>query len=184
MDDPYKRWQFFNDDPSIRLSCEETPRQTIEQDAEISPAILIMREPPTYPAPKVGKFDLMPVYLGGEKANKVLFTNIQRIILDNGYSVVDEGHADAVIFEATMTMLWVNTKRPYAVVAFVVVVDTASETRLWDGVFTGRDEYELRQPRYHVVDAEAALARAYCRSLESFAQAVNSPDFIKATQYE
>ena len=190
LDDPYKRWTLFNEPAGIHLRCTEELMHTNAPSAQTPRGNLVIRETPTHPAPKVGDFGDMPIYLEGEKANAVLFGDVQRILLDTGYSAVDEGAEDEAILEATMTMLWADMDDTYAAAGFVASLNNAAGILLWKGVFKGRDDYRERDEYknrgiYNEIRfPEDALARAYCQSLNSFAQAIREPAFIKAMQQE
>jgi hypothetical protein len=89
-----------------------------------------------------------------------------------------------------MNMLWADMDDTYAAAGFVAALNDAAGMLLWEGVFKGRDDYKERDEYknrgiYNEIGfPEDSLARAYCQSLDMFAQAVREPAFIKATQRE
>ncbi len=135
-------------------------------------------------SPRVGYLLAFPIFVKNGSPWETLHNDITQILSQLGYEVTVNADDTKNIIQADVTFLDVRSvlggftdfKIPIdAKAIFKVILRNNNEEEVWSDEFIG--EHQIKVFYSYLKDHEKTLGQAYCRSLESFSQAAQTPEF-------
>ncbi|RRJ82266.1 YajG family lipoprotein [Aestuariirhabdus litorea] len=173
----------------IQLKCPDPlyPKAAPLENGSTAKSIPILIKVPDGPeSPRVGNLmaHVNPYPIHAKKSPwQTLKRDLERILLEQGYSIVAVPDEASYLFKADITYLDVRSETgwvkgvTHAEAKFVVAVSDAEGNPLGNRGFSGKHDKAFTYA--YIKDYEVTLGEAYCQALKQFSSHLGNSDFEK-----